>query len=321
MRTVISTDEVEEKDRFEFWREEVFRSFTRMRLERMTDGPFFGRGELYEIGDIRFGMVHSVAQRGIIDRAELRRAKNALYAVNLQLVGTSIGKQGRDQWVVEPGCIDLLDTTQPGEMGMNAESRGFIVLVPHHRMKGRILSSAPISGKHLNKDRPDVEYLSAFLRLMASRNDFSSPQFEKLMDVLVGLLAVVMGPTEDAVEEARLSRPVTHLLAINRYVEVNLSDKDLGPDKVAARFRISRSYLHKIFEESELTLMRLILSLRLERCRRDLADPKKRWMKISAIAEEWGFRNIQHFNHAFKRKYDMSPGEWRAMALAKLDEN
>ena len=53
---------------------------------------------------------------------------------------------------------------------------------------------------------------------------------------------------------------------------------------------------------------------RLERCRRDLADPALAARPVAAIAARWGFPSAAEFSRAFRAAHGMPPGEYRMSA-------
>ena len=56
--------------------------------------------------------------------------------------------------------------------------------------------------------------------------------------------------------------------------------------------------------------------LRLQRCRRDLLDPRLADRSVAAIAFGWGFGDLSGFNRAFKAAYGVTPRELRGPASA-----
>lgn len=64
----------------------------------------------------------------------------------------------------------------------------------------------------------------------------------------------------------------------------HFGDPDLPPVSVAARFGISPRYLHKLFEETGTSFSQWLQARRLERCRRELADPAFQSHGIAEIA-------------------------------------
>ncbi|BCL25621.1 helix-turn-helix domain-containing protein [Streptomyces aurantiacus] len=53
---------------------------------------------------------------------------------------------------------------------------------------------------------------------------------------------------------------------------------------------------------------------RLERCRRDLADPHLNRRPIQAVAARWGFTDPTHFSRLFRTVYGMPPRDFRSLS-------
>ncbi|MEO3829549.1 helix-turn-helix domain-containing protein [Actinomadura sp. B10D3] len=98
---------------------------------------------------------------------------------------------------------------------------------------------------------------------------------------------------------------------IHAFVQTNLGDRNLTPASIAAAHHISLRYLHKLFQQEGHTVAAWIRERRLERCRRDLADPRLAARPIHAIAARWGFTSAAHFSQAFRSSYGLSPRQFR----------
>ncbi|MCG8347184.1 MAG: helix-turn-helix transcriptional regulator [Chloroflexales bacterium] len=106
------------------------------------------------------------------------------------------------------------------------------------------------------------------------------------------------------------SKTVT-LLEIKRTIHRQLHDGQLSAATVAAQLHISESYLHRLFKSDNTTFGRYILASRLEQCRAEMADPRYSHRSISDIAFSWGFNSLNHFSHAFKKQFGVSPLDFR----------
>ncbi|MDO0913114.1 helix-turn-helix domain-containing protein [Streptomyces sp. DT2A-34] len=111
--------------------------------------------------------------------------------------------------------------------------------------------------------------------------------------------------------------PATPVLLrrIQLYILDHLDDRRLTPDQVAAAHHISTRYLHRLFQGQELTVAAWIKAQRLERCRRDLADPALRHLPVHTIGARWGFAQPADFSRAFRAAYGVTPTGLRAGAL------
>ncbi|WP_326672682.1 helix-turn-helix domain-containing protein [Streptomyces canus] len=59
------------------------------------------------------------------------------------------------------------------------------------------------------------------------------------------------------------------------------------------------------------TVSEWIRHRRLERCRRDLLDPRLAELPVHAVGARWGFRCAADFSRAFKTAYGTPPGDYR----------
>ncbi|MFD5026657.1 helix-turn-helix domain-containing protein [Streptomyces sp. NPDC058373] len=103
----------------------------------------------------------------------------------------------------------------------------------------------------------------------------------------------------------------TLLLRIEAFVQRNLHERQLSPAAVAAAHHISVSYLHRLFEARDTTVAAWIRLQRLQRARRDLADPALGAVPVHHIAARWGFNDHSTFTRAFRGVYGVPPREFR----------
>jgi len=79
---------------------------------------------------------------------------------------------------------------------------------------------------------------------------------------------------------------------------------------------MSVRHLHRLFAHRRCTVGDWIRERRLERCRRDLADPRFRERTITDIAFYWGFSESAHFSRSFKKQFGVSPRAFRSQPWA-----
>lgn len=93
-----------------------------------------------------------------------------------------------------------------------------------------------------------------------------------------------------------------------RYIEQNYT-YDISRDDIAKAACVTPNYLSKLFHEaSGKTIREYISDCRLREAQRLLKYTNK---PISDIAISTGFGNISYFSTLFRKKYKMSPFEWR----------
>jgi AraC-like DNA-binding protein len=127
------------------------------------------------------------------------------------------------------------------------------------------------------------------------------------LDLITMLLGERLGASMTGSETERRSL----LFKIEAHIEANLGHPDLSPASVAGANYISLRSLHKLFEGEETTVGQMIRDRRLERCRRDIADPALAHERVRDIAARHGLLNPAHFSQQFRERYGESPSELR----------
>jgi AraC-like DNA-binding protein len=115
------------------------------------------------------------------------------------------------------------------------------------------------------------------------------------------------------------SRRHAQLTTVQGFIQQHLGDPRLTPAAVAAAHHMSLRSLHQIFHDEGLTVADWIRRRRLERCRRDLADPALAIRSIATIAATWGFASPADFSRAFRAIHGITPSEYRSSARVVKD--
>jgi AraC-like DNA-binding protein len=87
----------------------------------------------------------------------------------------------------------------------------------------------------------------------------------------------------------------------------------LSADELAGKFGCSRRHLNRLFHQHfGLSITALKMEMRLLKAVSLLRDPRE---KVINVAEQCGFNHLGLFNICFKRRYGISPGQWRKIDL------
>jgi len=90
---------------------------------------------------------------------------------------------------------------------------------------------------------------------------------------------------------------------------------ELSLDDVAARHCVTPRYGRMLFESEGTSFSEFVREERLKCARRMLVSRSFNHLLISEIAYEVGFNDLSYFNRSFRRRFEMSPGEMRALGL------
>lgn len=85
--------------------------------------------------------------------------------------------------------------------------------------------------------------------------------------------------------------------------------EDIRVEELAEKFFFSKEYLTRLFRNQYgCPIYEYVLQVRMNNAREYLLDPEK---TIQQIAEKMGYSNANYFGKAFKRRYGMTPSEFR----------
>ncbi|MCC8937575.1 helix-turn-helix transcriptional regulator [Bradyrhizobium sp. Arg68] len=136
-------------------------------------------------------------------------------------------------------------------------------------------------------------------------------------DHVCDLLALALGPTRDAAEQARTrGLPAARLQAIKDDMAANLRWPELSVHGIAARHGVSVRYVQQIFEESGLTFTAYLTEQRLTAAYKALRRRAPVDVPVSTIAFDCGFASVAHFNRLFRRRFGCTPSDVRNAARA-----
>ncbi|MER6345970.1 AraC-like ligand-binding domain-containing protein [Streptomyces sp. NPDC001595] len=316
---VISTDEVAPAEQFAYWREVNSKLWVPydLRWEGQSENGFRARVQVSGFGPVQAALMtttpHSVHRTPRL----IRQADPEVFKVGCFVQGSGAITQDGRRTDFGVGDLVLYDTSRPylAEFAPNSPVNQLMLLrFPR--------SSLPLPSRDLRRLSglriPGAEGVGAlsshFLLQLARRmNELSPADTTRLstltLDVLTAALAHALD-VQEAVPSHTRRRALT--AQIYAFVQEHLGDARLTPDAIAAAHHISLRYLHKLFQEDGRTVAGWVRESRLERCRRDLADPRLAARPINAVAARWGFASPAHFSQAFRGAYGLSPREFRA---------
>jgi AraC-like DNA-binding protein len=154
-----------------------------------------------------------------------------------------------------------------------------------------------------------LQLLTGYLRGALSSTVLSSaPLADTVVSHMTELIALSLDPVHAATPPASVrSVRAARLAAVKADIERHLTDGSLTVAALAARHGISARYLHKLFEDDEMTYSRFVLDRRLALAYRKLCSPRFATRTISSIAYDTGFGDLSYFNRTFRRRYDVTP--------------
>jgi AraC-like DNA-binding protein len=183
----------------------------------------------------------------------------------------------------------------------------------HRALKARLAPTSQLTARAVRRESGVGGILSDYLRLLPPRIGALQPiERERIGEQLLDLIALALGDQRGTDETPSLSSArAVALLQLRTVIEARLHDPSLDPETAAAAAGISVRYANSLLAHEGLSLQRLIVSRRLERCRMALADARQAHRSVGEIAYAWGFSDQSHFTRRFKAAFGCSPSDFR----------
>jgi AraC-like DNA-binding protein len=143
---------------------------------------------------------------------------------------------------------------------------------------------------------------AALQALLPQLGTTTAAEMDEPVSGIVGLCARVVALSSGSrrAGSAAGPPPLDSLVTVCRFVEANLGARDLGVDKLARTFGLSRASLYRLFAPVG-GVASYIRTRRLARARQELTAPGLEDRRIGPIAYRAGFHSIPAFNAPFVR--------------------
>ena len=308
--TIWDASEMQERDRFPFWREVLCETYVALNPTIEPDSAFTGRVQANLIDGINVTTIASSWQKIHRRRQDIARMPQEVYFLNLQVSGHCRMMQNGREAFLSPGEFALVDSTEPYLNDYCSDRwTQFSFRIPRSLLRPRLKNASLATAVPVTKASPAAAIAIGFLESIVVHADRPQATQLPIAGSVVDLVAMALGASSAEDDRARTTLREQLARDIKRFVIAHAGDPDLTPAKAAEHFRISVRYIHRLLEESGETFSRLLLRTRLEQCARDFqSNPSD---SISETAFRWGFNDLSHFSRSFKTHFGSTPREFR----------
>jgi len=239
--------------------------------------------------------------------------KDCFY-VALTQKGHQVVEQRGQRLAYGPGSATLFSASEPYTLRNPDPHRAFYLEIPRAALAQRWHPSQPMVTASVNTTygvgRILADMCAAMVLEADALTDVTRAQLgERLIDVLALALDSPNGEMSDLDGSVKSER----LRQIKNYIESNLGNPLLNPERVAAACQVSVRALHYLFKGMGHSVSDYIRERRLERCLEALQMPAER-RTVTQIALAAGFNSMSHFSSAFRRRFGVTPSDARDCA-------
>jgi AraC-like DNA-binding protein len=315
MTLLIDTAMVPASERLEFWLEASVDAYLPVQVQSASKEHFAARMWGYELEE-SLCLFKIAAEANTMIRTSRAIASCDPECLHLSVVlrGRLDASQEGRTGTAHAGDVISYETSHPVVFRADQPFESLIVRVPRKMLGRDAAHIANSTARGISGSEGFPRAAVAFFRSLAGGLEdgtVSAGDAANTADCVLDLVRGLYTVRGDGNEQYPLRSRAEILLNIQAYIEANLGDPDLDPERIARASFISTRYLHKLFASEGTSVGQWIRTARLERCRRDLLDPALAHQTIISIASRWGLPSPQHFSRLFRSAYGCSPSELR----------
>jgi AraC-like DNA-binding protein len=285
--------------RFDVWREDVCRNFCRIDAEPSAGSQIFCKVEIVQVSSLALATAGGTSGRFLRNRDLLSDSCDDFILFGATSGGLEVNREGRATQL-QQSQMWLTDLTAESAVSFHDGNQFQTIRIPRREL----LSICPNAESRLAAPL----LASPGIREMISRYFGQQLTARHMIDLVALLLRTGRDDTHLATQrgysEARLQLIRAHVLD-------RLDDNSLTIASVARYFGLSSKLVQRLFERAGMTFTEFVLEQRLQLARRLLSGQDSRQNKIGAIAYAAGFGDLSYFNRTYRRRFGMTPSEWR----------
>lgn len=309
----LSTTALPARDRLPVWREVFGQMIVRLDIEPANDTSFHAEGELHILPGAAFALVSATPFR--VSRTQKLIAGDETDMVFLVTadVPLHVAQNGREH-VLDAGDAIFVRGGERSVIQSRDRAKFTNVSVPIDDLMPLLPAYQNPSMAVVDRQSNVLDLLLGYVRLLHARQ---RPLSDGLGRLAAGhirdLMAAMIGSDSDGdppVHERGGVR-AARLQAIKADIGRHLCEPALSIGTIATRHGISPRYVRKLFQQEQTTFSDFALSLRLERSRQMMRSPTQAISTIASIAHACGFNDLSYFNRTFRRRYGITPSDFR----------
>ncbi|MCC2597162.1 helix-turn-helix domain-containing protein [Pusillimonas sp. MFBS29] len=309
MHTNWTTGDVDERNRFDYWRDAISNAFVPLDPLPLDQAArqFNGTLKSLELESFRISTIAADGHEVSLTRNGIARQHGSPFFVNLLRRGRIQVSQYGEQATAAPGDIYVVDSAAPWSVSFTEPFEMFCIEIGEDALRPRLGTRGRLPSPVLSGDSNQI--LRSYLSMLEDR---PAQELGLLHDLVfehcVALLAR-SGASADGLAPTQRDSCIMRQQVLS-FIDRNITNPDLTPDAVCAAMRISRSYMFKLLSSGGDTFAGYVRRARLHGCRDALLRFPQR--PISQIACSWGFGDVSTFNRAYRSEFGETPRDSRS---------
>ncbi|HVJ00188.1 MAG TPA: helix-turn-helix transcriptional regulator [Sphingomonas sp.] len=303
----VSTDVAPASERFDFWHA----LFPGIELRHTVREHGYGAQALSCAGDDGIAFTDLSCAPTASRFFDGRLDHMQLCLVTEGQFGFTHGNDDRERLGPGPG-LHLLDCHRPARTYSDARYRAFHISLPR-ALVHRTMGADPIGGRRSLRTLPDTP-LGLLLKSQLQALSVYGPAMDAeetaaAMDAMSGLTLAYLNrfnPARADAEDGALDDAL--FAAACSYIDARKDRADLTAATIARAIGCSRAGLYRTFDRRGLAVADHVREVRLNHARRLLRETA---LDVGEVSLRCGYGDLSAFGKAFRRRFGMTPRDWR----------
>lgn len=316
----VSAEDSGRRQSLEIWSERVGNDLMPFRFATQDNYAF--QGDFEAANFLSTSVFSMTAGDHVAERTDehIKNEDDEYVIVTFQVDGMLKLTQRGKQVQLTPGQIGLYLSSKPAQLECYGNYQSRSLRIPVDRLNTRAQRWDEFGALSFDGGQGLAPPVLSFLTgLFPAAPTLTSSARAAVANHLVGLVEAMLADLHLSEEDSSQSPTADLLEQCLVFIEANLSDPALNPQRVADSAHISVRYLHQIFKQSGMTCASYIRSRRLDRVRGDLSREEFATVSVEKVLQRWGVQNPSHFGQVFRRTEGCTPAEFRRKALLPRD--
>ena len=305
-----STEEIQPHKRLDYWNSLCDKTLSGTMVDSPADA--FSASMLHwKLGDLTLLRPRSDASRIWRTPAPWSCASDRL-VLHIQHRGSGLYTNKHHDASIKPGNLILTDANEGYQFSLSQDHELLVIEMPMQPLRSRL----PQLEQHLDTSiggAPATHMFQDFVLSLWRHGEMAAqcPVWkDEVTRSVYDLLAMALSHRSETTQEIVPGSSQSLLRRARAFIESNLSSEELGASLVAKHLNISVRTVQNLFALTATTPSSYIQERRLIHA----ADSLRTRLEISIteIAFELGFSDSAYFSRAFRRKYGVSPRQWRS---------
>jgi AraC-like DNA-binding protein len=311
-----ATDAVIGTKKQQFWTDAVSEVLFPIGSSCSNPLGFEGRLRSWNLGDASLAYVKSDAVTYRRERRHLARDVEEDVLVSISGLSDLVFTQNDRTLTVGPKQFVIQRGHLPYEL-RQAETNDILVFkVPAPRLAHRLRSIDRYASQVYSAEGGAGGLLMDMLRSLPRRAvEADEATRSGLANCVLDLVVLAMECDNRVLGSDLSSVQAGHLARAERFIRLNLPNRELSPELVSSACGISVRYLHQVFSSSGKSVSQWIRELRLQACEQQLRNSRRK-ESIAEIAYQWGFGDQAQFSRHFRAHFGCTAQQMRAAAKA-----